>query len=101
MASQPDPERNNLRRAERVPFPATIQFRSGHRRANVEVRDVSRFGARIGGVFLVSYGDILWLKMAPLEAIEARVAWVEDFEFGCEFTRPLNEVVLESILRTA
>lgn len=101
MASQPDLERDNFRRAERVPFPATVQFRSGNRRANVEVRDISRFGARIGGVYLVSYGDVLWLKMEPLEAIEARVAWFKDFEFGCEFTRPLSEVVLDSILRTA
>jgi PilZ domain len=101
MASQPEFDSADGRRAERKPFPASVLFRAGNRRANVEVRDISRYGARIGGVYLVRDGDQLWLKLAALEAIEARVAWFEDFEFGCEFDRPLSELVLESILRTA
>lgn len=98
MASQPQSE---VRRAERKPFPATVHFRSGNRRANVEVRDISHLGARIGGVYLVRDGDLLWLRIGSLEAIEAKVVWFEDFEFGCEFARPLSEVVLDSILRSA
>lgn len=101
MASQPQSDNVDGRRAERKPFPATVHFRSGNRRADVEVRDISRFGARIGGVYLVRDGDHLWLKLASLEAIEAKVAWFEDFEFGCEFERPLSEIVLDSILRNA
>jgi PilZ domain len=101
MASQPEFESVDGRRAERKPFPATVHFRAGNRRANVEVRDISRFGARIGGVYLVRDGDQLWLKLASLEAIEAKVMWFEDFEFGCEFDKPLSDIVLDSILRTA
>lgn len=77
----------------------TVQFRSGTKRANVQVRDISRFGARIGGVYLARVGDHFWLKLPMIEAIEARVAWVEDFEFGCEFIRPLNEIVFENVTR--
>ena len=47
MASQPEFESADGRRAERKPFPAIVHFRSGNRRADVEVRDISRFGARI------------------------------------------------------
>jgi hypothetical protein len=101
MASQPDFEKANARRAERKPFKASVHFRRGERRANVEVRDITHLGARIAGVFLVHEGDRFWLKIASLESIEAHVAWVEEFEFGCEFDRPLGEVVLEAILRTA
>ena len=101
MASNPQSEGAEFRRAERKPFPATVHFRAGNRRANVEVRDISRYGARIGGVYLVRDGDQLWLKLAALEAIEAKVMWFEDFEFGCEFDRPLSNIVLDSILRTA
>jgi hypothetical protein len=101
MASQPQSESENGRRAERKPFPAMVHFRAGNRRANVEVRDISRYGARIGGVYLVRDGDLLWLKLASLEAIEAKVVWFEDFEFGCEFDKPLSDIVLESILRNA
>jgi hypothetical protein len=101
MASQPEFEHANARRAERRPFKASVHFRRGERRANVEVRDITHLGARIAGVFLAHEGDRFWLKIASLEAIEARVAWVEDFNFGCEFDRPLSDIVLESILRTA
>jgi PilZ domain len=101
MDSQPEIENDDLRRVARKAFPATVQFRSGNRRANVEVRDLSRFGARIGGVFLVQNGDSLWLKLGSLDSIEAKVVWFDDFEFGCQFNRPLSEVVLDSILRTA
>lgn len=85
------------RRAERTAFECSVQFRSGTRRANVMVRDISRLGARISGVFLVHEDDRLFVKLGNLEPIEARVAWVSDFEFGCEFLRPLNEVILETI----
>jgi hypothetical protein len=101
MASQPEFENADIRRAERQAFPATVHFRLGNRRANVEVRDISRYGARIGGVYLVRDGDQFWLKLGSLEAIEAKVVWFEDFEFGCEFDKPLSEIVLESILRNA
>lgn len=101
MASQPQSDGHEFRRAERKPFPATVHFRAGNRRAAVEVRDISRLGARIGGVFLVHDGDQLWLKIGTLESIEARVVWSEDFEFGCEFDRPLSDIVLDSILRNA
>ncbi len=101
MASQPQSDNINTRRVERKPFKASVHFRRGERRANVEVRDITHLGARIAGVFLARKGDRFWLKIATLESIEARVAWVEEFEFGCEFDRPLSELVLEAILRTA
>lgn len=86
------------RRADRLRYDGTVQFRAGTKRANVQVRDISKLGARISGVFLVREDDRLFLKLGNLEAIEARVAWVSDFEFGCEFMRPLSEVVLEAII---
>jgi hypothetical protein len=99
--SQPQSDQFDTRRAERKPFKASVHFRRGERRANVEVCDITHLGARVSGVFLVREGDRFWLKIAALESIEARVAWVEEFQFGCEFDRPLSEVVLEAILRTA
>ena len=101
MGSVPEPVFQNVggRRAERRKIDATVQFRSGTKRANVMVRDISRFGARIGGVYLAHVGDHFWLKLPMIEAIEARVAWVEDFEFGCEFARPLNEIVFDNVTR--
>ncbi len=100
MASEPQFRSTGGRRADRRSIAATVQFRAGTRRANVQIRDISRFGARIGGVFLVHIDDRFFVKLPGLEAIEARVAWVEEFEFGCEFVRPLNEVVLDAVTRS-
>lgn len=98
MASVPLYENAGGRRSERQSYTAEVQFRSGNRRANVRLRNISRFGARICGVFLVHEGDRFFIKLHGIESIEARVAWIEQFEFGCEFTRPLNDVVLENLL---
>jgi hypothetical protein len=100
MNSQPQKQPTSGRRADRRRYQATVQFRAGTRRANVQVQDISELGARISGVFLVHEGDHFYIKIGSLEAIEARVAWVTDFEFGCEFLRPLNPVILDAITRS-
>lgn len=101
MNSEPQFQQTSGRRADRRRYDATVQFRAGTKRANVQVQDISELGARVSGVFLVHDGDHLYLKIGSLEAIEARVAWVTDFEFGCEFLRPLSPVILDAITRSA
>jgi hypothetical protein len=98
MASQPQSRLISPRRAERRSFAATVHFRAGSRRATVQVRDISQLGARISGVFLVRQDERFWLKLPNLEPVEARVVWAEDFEFGCEFVRPLDPSVLEVVV---
>jgi hypothetical protein len=100
-ASEPTFENTGGRRAERRAFGASVQFRSGTRKANVAVRDISQFGARICGVFLVREGDRFFLKLPLIEPLEARVAWVTQFEFGCEFVRPLNPAIFDAITRAS
>lgn len=101
MTSQPQFQQTSGRRADRRRYQATVQFRAGVRRANVQVQDISELGARIAGVFLVREDDRFFIKIGTLEPIEARVAWVSDFEFGCEFLRPLSPVILDAITRSA
>lgn len=101
MNSQPQFQQTSGRRADRRRYQAAVQFRAGTKRANVQVQDISELGARISGVFLVREDDRFYLKIGSLEPIEARVAWVTDFEFGCEFLRPLNPVIFDAITRSA
>lgn len=89
------------RRADRAPFEASVTFRAGTRKAAVRVRDISTLGARVSGVYLVHVDDRFFLTLPGLESIEARVAWVTDFEFGCEFAKPLNPVILDALMRRA
>lgn len=99
MHSEHQFEQTGGRRAERATVDATIQFRSGARRASVKVTDISPLGAHINGIFLVRVDDRFFLTIPGLEAIEARVAWIADFAFGCEFARPLSPVVLETVIQ--
>jgi hypothetical protein len=101
MTSQPQFQQTSGRRADRRRYAASVQFRAGNRRANVQAQDISELGARISGVFLVHEGDHFFIKIGSIEPIEARVAWVTDFEFGCEFLRPLSPVILDAITRSA
>ena len=100
MSIEPQFENSGERRVDRFVFAAEVQFRSGPKRAAVQVRDISTLGARISGVFLVHAGDLIYLKLPSIEAIPARVAWTESFEFGCEFERPLSDFVLAAIVPT-
>lgn len=99
MASEPVFQATSSRKVERKVYKASVQFRAGSKRAAVKVSDISPLGARVEGVYLVRAGDCFWIKIGPIEPIEARVAWVEDFQFGCEFLRPLSPLILESITR--
>ena len=97
MSDEPEFLNDCGRRTDRYAFAAEVQFRSGSKRAAVQVRDISTHGARVSGVFLVHEGDPISLKLPSLEAIPARVVWARSFEFGCEFERPLSPVVLATI----
>jgi len=97
MSELPQLKVTDGRRADRYAFEAEVQFRSGTRRANVHVRDISTLGARVAGVFRVQEGDCIYLKLPMIEPIPAKIAWAESFEFGCEFDRPINDSVLTAI----
>ncbi len=101
MSKEPQFQSTGGRRADRLSFAAEVQFRSGSRRANVQVRDISAFGARVSGVFLVRENDLFFLKLPIIAPIAARVAWVVEFEFGCEFERPISAAVLAAITASA
>jgi PilZ domain len=86
------------RQAERRLLDAQVEFRAKNRRAKVKVRDISTHGARISAIHLLRVGDRFFMKLPILEAIEAHVAWADEFELGCEFMRPLHPSVLDAIL---
>ncbi|MFM5893736.1 MAG: PilZ domain-containing protein [Novosphingobium sp.] len=97
MSGVPQFQVSGGRRVDRYAFSAEVQFRSGTRRAAVQVRDISSLGARVSGVFRVRVDDHIFLKLPIIEAIPARIAWADSFEFGCEFERPLSDPVLATI----
>jgi hypothetical protein len=97
-AKQRKIDHHDERRTDRRQFDVAVKFRSGTRRATVKANDISQFGARISGVFLVHVGDRMFLTLPGIAPIEARVAWVAEFEFGCEFVAPLHQAILDAII---
>lgn len=97
-ASQPPLPPLGARRVERRTYDAQIQFRKGTKRATVKLCDISQLGARVSGVFLVRENDHFYLTLPGLASIEARVVWVTEFEFGCEYVQPLSPLILEAIV---
>ena len=95
----PSAETAHERKSDRVPLSAEVQLRSGSRKAVVKVHNLSTTGARIAVAQLLRAGDQIYLKLPGLEPIEARVVWVDSFEAGCEFVRPLHPVMFEAVVR--
>lgn len=90
----------SVRGANRINFKAVVKFRSGTRRADVQVHDVSIQGVRISVVHSLKVGDRLYIKLPKIESTEAVVAWVKEFELGCKFVQPLHPAVLEMLMGT-
>lgn len=87
------------RLVERRPLNATVQFRKGTVRTNVQILDISTHGVRIAAIQLLRIGDTCWIRLPQLEPQQAKVMWSDDFVVGCQFTRPLHPSVLENILK--
>jgi hypothetical protein len=73
-------------------------FREGYGRAIVEVTDISPTGVRIESHLLLHPESHVWLKLSGLEALKARVAWVNRHEAGCEFIQPLHPAVFDRLI---
>ena len=65
---------------------------------SAEVSDVSPEGCRIGWVSRPRVGDAMWVKFENLEAMGARVCWVEGPMAGLQFTRPIHPAVFDLLL---
>lgn len=60
--------------------------------------DLTTAGCKVEFVARPRCGDRLWVKCPGLEAIEAKVAWVDGFTGGLKFVRPLHQAVFESLV---
>lgn len=64
----------------------------------VELHDLSERGCRTEFVERPRIGEILWVKLGELAPIESTVRWVNGFQGGLEFNRPIHSGVFEDLL---
>ena len=92
------PDGRSNRRAERVALRAHVDFRrAGDHRYRVNVLDFSPEGCRIELPERVLPGELIWISLAGLESLPARVRWVKDWIAGVEFERPLHPSVFTHV----
>ena len=65
----------------------------------VFVTDLSAHGCRFETRERLAVDSNLWLKLPGLEALYSRVAWVAEWEAGCEFGQPLHPAVVERLVK--
>jgi hypothetical protein len=66
---------------------------------SVQILDLSTHGFRASTHLDLPQGADVWLKLPGLEALHARVAWMNGYLVGCEFMRPLHPAVLQMVVR--
>jgi hypothetical protein len=66
---------------------------------SVQILDLSTHGFRASTHLDLQKGADVWLKLPGLEALHARVAWMNGYLVGCEFMRPLHPAVLQMVVR--
>jgi hypothetical protein len=91
---------NNGRKAERthVEMGAGLRQR-GASGVSVSILDLSTHGFRASTHLELQPGADVWLKLPGLEALHARVAWMDGHLVGCAFARPLHPAVLQMMVR--
>lgn len=87
------------RGGRRSPVNAEVQLRrSGALNFMVEIHDLSEHGCRTEFVERPRIGETVWVKLGALAPLESTVRWVNGFQGGLEFRRPMDSRVLRDLL---
>jgi hypothetical protein len=65
----------------------------------VEITNLSLEGARLRTPAPLTAGSHVWLKMPMLASRKALVVWANGLHAGCEFTEPLDAMIMEVLTR--
>lgn len=101
---EPEPKPRNAeaeikRIGERLLARAEVTVRKpGGPMWTADVADISPQGCRIGWVAKPREGDGMWIKFDGLEALDARVCWVEGRMAGLQFVRPFHPAVFDLLV---
>lgn len=89
----------DTRRTERVPLQCEVEFRrQGDGRYMVDLLDLSPEGCCIAPPVKVEAGQIIFLRLPGMEAIQGKVAWIEEWRVGVQFDRPIYGPVFDNLI---
>lgn len=97
--SAPAADGRGSRQAERKDCQIGAGLRQrGASGVSVQIVDLSTHGFRANTHLELELGTDVWLKLPGLEALHARVKWMDGYLVGCEFARPLHPAVLQMMV---
>lgn len=86
------------RAAPRIGTAAEVTFRRvGKSRFSVAVLDLSPRGCRVEIVERPAVGEQVQVKFDGLETLDGTVRWVDGYEAGVKFNRPIHNAVFEMV----
>ena len=92
-------DNSSPRKSDRIALTANVDLRrAGQNNYRVKIFDLSQHGCRLEFVERPMLDEIVWVKFEALEALEARVCWVEGVAAGVEFQKPVHPAVFGILL---
>lgn len=86
------------RSQERRALSGTVRSRhSGSKPYPSDILDLSPGGCRVELSYTPRVGEIVWITLPGIEAIESKICWVDGFQAGVAFTKPLYPSVFDLI----
>ena len=96
----PSVKPSERRRVHRFALRLSAMVRErGRGRMPVRVIDISTHGSRIELSCGLLIGSWVWLSIAGLDTIYAKIVWCRDGFAGLEFTTPIHDSVLDTLLK--
>lgn len=87
------------RREARVALQAEVTLRrGGHSPFAVQAFDASPHGCKVEFVERPMLDEQVWIRFEGIASVEARVCWVDGFNAGLEFARPIHAAVFETLI---
>lgn len=81
-----------------VKLDAALRELGSSQRFDIHVEDLSLTGFRFNTSFRLNFGQLVAVTIPGLAALEARVAWVDGFRYGCAFDRALHVAVFNHLI---
>ena len=94
-------ERHRPRAAERISLTGDVTLRGiGKEKYRVRMFDLSPNGCKVELVDRPRVGDPLLIKFSNLEALQAKICWIEGSHAGLRFDRAIHPAVFDLLIDT-
>jgi len=81
-----------------VRLDAALRELGSSQRFDIHVEDLSLTGFRFTTSFRLNVGQLVSVTIPGFAALEARVAWVDGYRYGCAFDRALHVAVFDHLV---